>query len=763
MEILAPIKNLNNAKIAIKNGADALYLASPNFGARVNASLMLDEIKSIIKLASSYDVKTYITFNTVVFDDEVNMFFEQISKIYLMGASGVILQDIAFCKIVKENFPDLEVHASTQMHVHNTNGVEILLDQGVKRVVVPREMSFEMIGKIKQTSIEVEAFVHGALCVCYSGQCYDSTLLDQKSANRGRCSQYCRMQGNVINIRNGKVLDNKEYPLNLKDLNSLDNLSNFKEAGVDSLKIEGRLKGIDYVGLTTTRYKDAKNGKIVNDLQRVYNREFTKGRISKVNGTELVNLNRSNNTGIKIGKILGYEINKNKKLGFYKYILKLELDLNIQINPGDNLRFIYGNFEVGQLVEQFKINGKEVLLYSNFKLQKGDVYRTKEIELINTYSQDIQEIDCKYEVIGVDIYIDQNKVKYTINEREYFITLDVFEAQNCPLDYQSVSKVLSKTKDTNYKINIGTFKVDGNLFIRNKDLKKLRDDIISNVVNKREIQELVLNVDTKNLEENNSFTQYYFFLRDIKQVEYFQNIRPSDYEFKINLVISFKIADEVNVSELEEKFKVYLELPRIIYDYDDDKVCKMISNFNNLVISELGSFKYKDLITGDIITNFTFNTTNQINQNFLKESGATNQILSIELNKSKIKNFSTNSSILNIYGKIPVMIMDYCPINLDKKDDCGDCRRCRTGNYVIHDNLGRKFPLVYEGDSKIGLYTKKPISLFDEIANLDNINKFMIALVDEDKEEINLIFKSIKSGKNIINNSFKGNFHKDVL
>ncbi len=763
MEILAPIKNLNNAKIAIKNGADAMYLASPNFGARVNASLTLDEIKSIIKLANSHDVKTYITFNTVVFDDEVELFFEQISKIYLMGASGVILQDIAFCKIVKQNFQDLEVHASTQMHIHNTNGVEILLDQGVKRVVVPREMSFEMIKKIKQTKIEVEAFVHGALCVCYSGQCYDSTLLDQKSANRGRCSQYCRMQGDVTNIRNGKVLYNEVHPLNLKDLNSLDNLGIFNEVGADSLKIEGRLKGIDYVGLTTSRYKDAKSGKIVNDLQRVYNREFTNGRISKVNGAELVNLNRSNNNGIKIGKIIGYEINKNKKLGFYKYILKLKLDSNIQINTGDNLRFIYGNFEVGQLVEQLECPDKDVLLYSNFKLQKGDVYRTKEIGLINTYLHDIQDVKSKYEVIDVDIYFELNKVRYIINKQEYFITLDIFDAKNHPLDYQSVSKVLSKTKDTDYKINIGALEFDGNLFIRNKDLKKLRDDIIRNAKNKRELQDFVLNTGHGTVEKSNSPAEYYFFLRDLKQVEYFQRVMPKDYKFKINLVINFKIANEVNVCELEEKFKVYLELPRIIYDYDNAKVCDMISNFNNLVISEIGSFKYKKLITGEIITNFTFNTTNKINQNFLNENGATSQILSIELNKNKIKNFNLNSSILNIYGKIPVMIMDYCPINLDKIDDCGECRRCRTGNYEIHDNFGRKFPLIYEGDGKIGLYTKKPISLFDEISNLDNINKFMIALVDEGVEEINSIIKSIKTNKNIINKSFKGNFHKDVL
>ncbi len=389
MEILAPIKNIIAAKVAIQNGADALYLASPNFGARTNARIELTEIGEIIEYANRYQVKTFITFNTVIFDNEISEFFKQINAVYSLGASGVIVQDFALAQIIVDNFPDLEVHASTQMHIHNTDGVELMQDLGVNRVVVPREMKYSRIRKIKDdTNIDIECFVHGAICVSYSGQCYDSTLLDQKSANRGRCSQYCRMPQVIINTRNNTVVSKGKYPLNLKDMNNLENINEYITAGVDSLKIEGRLKNFDYVGQTTKAYRqhvdyylgDGEKPELTHDdLTKVYNRTFTTGRVDSKNGKEIVNLKKPNNTGCLIGKVIDVVENDDQKLGFYKYVIAIKSDEPLICQ--DNIRFLTDNFENGQVVEQIKdVNGDIITIYS--KLSHHLMHKCIELKII---------------------------------------------------------------------------------------------------------------------------------------------------------------------------------------------------------------------------------------------------------------------------------------------------------------------------------------------------------------------------------------------
>ena len=164
MEILAPVKNLESAKIAIQNNCDAIYLGSSDFGARVNASIKKEEIKEIIEYANKYDVKTYVAFNTVIFEDEIESFFHQIDYIYKEGATGIILQDPSFIKILKTNYPELEIHCSTQMNIHNEKACNLVEELGTNRVVLPREMTFERIKNLrKKTNLDFEVFVHGAL------------------------------------------------------------------------------------------------------------------------------------------------------------------------------------------------------------------------------------------------------------------------------------------------------------------------------------------------------------------------------------------------------------------------------------------------------------------------------------------------------------------------------------------------------------------------------------------------------------------------
>ncbi len=771
MEILSPIKSLENAKIAIKKGANALYLASPNFGARVNASIEDKEIKQIIKIAKSNDVKTFITFNIVIFDNELDKFFSELDRIYLYGATGIIIQDFSLIKIIKKRYPNLEVHASTQMNIHNTNAVNIVKELGVNQVVVPREMSFNKIHKLKlNTNIKLESFVHGALCVSYSGQCYDSTLLDQKSANRGRCSQYCRMPSKVYNKRTNRTLNKGEYSLNLKDLSSINQLDKYEKSGVDVLKIEGRLKGIDYVGLVTETYKKKLENKDVdhNILKEVYNRTFSTGLINLEQSSNLVNNNRPNNNGVYIGEVKKCIVNNNNKLKYYKY--KIFIQTNKTINLGDNLRFL-SKKEAGQIVEKIEKQDNCIVLYSNIKVDnKIEIFRTKNSLLISKYKKEIDDIKLKREEIKTSIKILKKEIIINICLNDYKLDIDVYDAIKHELTKNDVYEIMLKTKNTDYDIKILDIEIEKGIFLPNKSLKKIRDLIIDTYKDnnkKRIINDFKLPIYKKNIKVNKVEKNFYFSLKTKEHLEYFLQ---KEIKINIKILLSFNLVENLfdldlnyKIRELKSKYDVYLVLPRVLYDDKEESIINIINCFDNLCISEVGSLKYKNLIKGEVISNFSLNTTNIINQKFLKDFGVKKQMLSIELNNNKIEEFDKKDSIINIYGAIPVMIMDYCPINSNKVVSCGECKRCRSNNYAIVDNLNRSFPLIYEGDSKIGLYSEDKLSLFEEMEELNDFSNFSINLTDEKEEEIDKVIKSIGIKKSFKDKPFKGNYYKEVL
>ncbi len=767
MEILAPIKNIMAAKVAIQNGADALYLASPNFGARTNASIEIEEIGEIIAYANRYQVRTFITFNTVIFDNEINKFFEQINAIYTLGASGVIVQDFALAQIIADNFSDLEVHASTQMHIHNTDGVKLMQDLGINRVVVPREMNYSRIRKIKDdTNIDIECFVHGAICVSYSGQCYDSTLLDQKSANRGRCSQYCRMPQAIINTRNNTVVSKGKYPLNLKDMNNLENVNEYIAAGVDSLKIEGRLKNFDYVGQTTKAYRQHVDYYLGNgekpelshdDLTRVYNRTFTTGRVDSKNGKEIVNLTKPNNTGRLIGTVTDVAINDNQKLGFYKYIITIKSDELLICQ--DNIRFLTDEFENGQVVEQIKaIKGDTISIYSKIKPPiAAQVFRTQDYNLIQSFSQQSTKFERRVEV-NLNIIVKQQQIYYQLNNGKIVDSLITMEkAQKSPVTKEKFLKKLLKTNDTPYEFKINDFIYNEDLFIPLGKIGELKKIIVEDIDNeriiKRESQDVKL--PTLDLINTTSEKKYYVEIRTKEQYDVVKS-----YENIEILIGDIKLVDELEIDKTDR-----LVLPRINYNDEFNEVDKYVQKYSKITVSELGSLKRYNQMEKDLMTNFTLNVTNQYTLNKLKTMGVNNALMSIELNNEKLRAAADDMGVVNIYGRVPVMIMDYCPINENKQDSCMGCRRCHQGTYLLKDELKREFPLMYEGNARIGMYSKAPISLLDKQNELQEmgINKFHLRFTNETTSDVIKVMDSLLSKEQIDQETIRGSYYKETL
>ena len=384
IELLAPAGDEEALKAAIMAGANAVYMGGSRFGARAFAGNFEDDkLIDAVDYAHQMGVKIYITANTIIKDEEIGDFLNYIDFLYEIGVDAVILQDLGMIDIISKRIPDLELHASTQMTASTAQDVLFLKELGVSRVVLSRELSYDEISAIKtETNFEVEAFVHGALCVSYSGKCLFSSMNGMRSGNRGMCAQPCR-EPYKATVENKPLLD-KEYVFSTKDLNTLDILEDLIDAGIDSLKIEGRMKRSEYVFAVTSAYRQAIDNAIMKhepsissldmnygalELDKVFNRDFTKGYIGQDKGSKIMNHKFQKYVGKPVAKVIEYD-RKSKRL-----ILEL-LDT---LTKGDGLNT--GEF-VGRILKKDAIvksadKGEIIAIDSIKKFEPGFiVYKT---------------------------------------------------------------------------------------------------------------------------------------------------------------------------------------------------------------------------------------------------------------------------------------------------------------------------------------------------------------------------------------------------
>ena len=303
MELLCPAGNKESLIAAINSGANAVYLSGKKFGARAfAANFSNEELKEAIRIGKVYGVKIYVTMNTLVKENEIEEFLEQVEFLYSNGVDAILMQDFGMICLCLKKYPNLEIHASTQAHNSSLQGIDFFYKLGVKRVVLPREMSFDEIKLIK-TPIEKEVFIHGALCVSYSGRCLMSQVLGGRSGNRGECAGCCRFKWKLY--KSDKLLK-EGYLLSMKELNLSEDILRLTPY-VDSLKIEGRMKSPTYVSFITSYYRKILDGeKITNidreNLQSLFYRGYTKGHL--LNNKDLVNTKSPNHIGLPIGKVI---------------------------------------------------------------------------------------------------------------------------------------------------------------------------------------------------------------------------------------------------------------------------------------------------------------------------------------------------------------------------------------------------------------------------------------------------------------------------
>ncbi|PLX30842.1 MAG: peptidase U32, partial [Clostridiales bacterium] len=377
-ELLAPAGNMEALKAAISNGCDAIYLGMQKFGARAYSSNFdMESLKEAVGYAHLRNVKIYVTMNTIVFENEIPDMKEQMDELNEIGVDGIIVQDLAAFDYVVKNFVDMEAHCSTQMGIDDLDGTLLFKELGAKRVVMSREVGIEKVKEIKRAAkMPLEIFVHGALCVSYSGNCLMSGLIGYRSGNRGRCVGSCRKEYELIDKTSDASLG-KSYILSTKDLNTIDHIDELKE--IDSLKIEGRMKEPAYVANVVSKYRMALDNKITQEdkenLKKTFNRTFTKGYLFGEDKKDITNILRPNNFGYEIGKI--------SRIVRDMY----EIRLRRTLNQNDIIRISHNNEDVNlNVVKLYDKDGDLIskadhVCYIKIKekLSKGDVvYITKD-------------------------------------------------------------------------------------------------------------------------------------------------------------------------------------------------------------------------------------------------------------------------------------------------------------------------------------------------------------------------------------------------
>ena len=678
-ELLAPAGNMECLKQAIFSGADAVYVGCKKFGARKFASNFTnDEIIEAIKLCHLYGVKIYATMNTLVKNDEVDSFLNQVEFLHKNGIDAILIQDFGMLCLVLEKYPNLEVHASTQANTSSKETAELFYKLGVKRVVFSREMSLEEINSI-DVPIEKEVFVHGALCICYSGCCLMSSQIGHRSGNLGECAGSCRLPYTLKH--NGKILANNKYLLSTKELNTSTNFKELLESNISCFKIEGRMKSPEYVGFITRFYRNLIDNyeqtnikKANSELKTIFNRGFTTGHLFNCTEEELMNTKSPNHIGLQIGKVI--EVTKDK--------IKIKLDK--PLNQQDGIRFLNSNkgLIVNYLYNKNKklVNTATDICYIDNKIgltENDIVCKTIDYNL----NKSLKELPSRKipVTITVEAHINKNLSIELIDDQNNKISLQgniVEKARTEAITQERIKQQASKLGNTPFECKNVHLKCDEEIFISIKELNDIRRSAVEKLIKKR--QNCKVKFESKNVEFKKLQTEKMSpgIVAIVKTEEQLLTCLSNNIE---------RIYTEVK--PLYEKYKckqtVFYKSKRCQLELKDNV-------YNSSLVSDYFDFSKYEELSGD----YGLNVYNIYTAYYLHKLGIQAVTLSVELSQLEIEQFirlyestfkEKSTFQMLCYGTVENMIIKGNILNINKDDF----------DYRLTDIKSRVFPIFYDG------------------------------------------------------------------
>ena len=754
IEILAPAGNREAFVGAINSGANAIYLAGKKFGARAYANNFKEEdLVEIINYAHLRGVLVYITVNTLIFDEEIDELVEYTDFLVENGVDALIVQDLGLIDLFTNRYPDTDIHASTQTNTLNLYQAKFLKDLGVKRIVMARETPIDIIKQIKkQVDIELEVFVHGALCVCYSGNCLMSSMLSNRSGNRGECSQPCRLAYSLF--KENTLVSEETYLLSTKDLMTLEYLDQLIEAGVDSMKIEGRMRKPEYVVQTVLSYQKAIDAYYEQKeidfsaeeikLKKVFNRDFTKGYIFNETNQDITHGVRPNHMGIEIGEVIDFKD--------HKAIIKLSDSL--EINDGYR---IVSDRDYGDLVSRIT-KGNELVK----KAFPGDIIKLDMKEKVQKGSKVLKTLDHQLEldllkylsesfsVIPLEGHVTAKTNQYmtlSINDNSHSITVSskepLMKAIKQPVGKEQISNHISKLGNTPYFFESLTVDTDNDSFISIKDLNELRREAIDQLTSLRitNIKKTInkqKKIDTNDMEHEPKLIVKVTTEEQLKKV----------LELDVDLIYYEDIIKDVPKSNKLIPSKKRIQLHP--YDINSSKIVNDVGSI------QTHDFQYK------LYTDEFMNVTNIHTIRQLSSKNISRVTISPELSKDQVFNLVTNYKEkyknipgleLVVYGAVDLMVSKYCPIAKTFKTK-QNCHLCEMNQYYLKDRMGLKFPLINDGNCNIRILNQKPLNLIEYAKELfEKGISIRLNFTTENEEEVENLINAFKLSLKIRPNS----------
>ena len=707
MKIVAPAGNMERFYSAISATADEIYLGLKGFGARRNAeNFTVEELKKAIDYAHLRGSRIFLTLNTIMTNREIELLYPTLKDLYNYGLDAIIVQDIGYAEYLHKNFPSIEIHGSTQMTVANYYEINYLKELGFKRIVLPRELSFEEIKEIrKHTDIELEVFVSGSLCISFSGNCYMSSFIGGRSGNRGMCAQPCRKEYKTS-------CGEKSYFLSPKDqLYGIDEIKKLQEIGIESIKVEGRMKDVSYVYETVSYFRNLINGiDKEENTHKLFNRGYSKGYFYD-NDKNIMNRDYSYNMGEKIGEVIGKNIR-----------------LDEDIVSGDGITFVSKDYKNlgGTYINKIAYKNEKLIL--NFPDGTKYIFRNYNKKLNDEISKKIKSTDKKLEInfdftaklnekLILKTYLEDENGNRILNLEEISETLTQ-KAQKRAISEEDIKEKLSEIGDSEFTVKNVKIDIDENIFIPLSELKNIKRNVVE------KFREKILSYFRRDLDNELKENNQEYFKLEIEKDE------PKDLEIRV-------IVSNEEQKNFLENIKDEYNIKEVYYRTYDIAKQSMLGqhNLDNKLVSNL--YELLENKNSAVMLNWNMNIVNSYTISVLEKIEKLESfIVSPEINFSKIRELGKTrlKKALLIYSKLKGMTIDV---------DIADNK-----NEVITNKENDKFNII-KNEYGTEIFLDKPLNIINIMEDIKKLNVDIVVLefTTETIEDIKKVLKQLKTRK----------------
>lgn len=757
IELLAPAGSYEALVAAVQNGANAIYLGGNEFSARAFATNFdHDELKKALRYCHLRNVKVYVTVNTLYEDNQFAKLKDYLLFLSSINVDALIIQDIGLMAYVKKYFPNFEIHMSTQASIYSLEAVKYFEKIGVERVVLARENSLQEIKNIcNHTNLDIEVFVHGALCMSYSGQCLMSSMVAKRSGNKGACGQPCRLAYKLQ--KDGKSIDQiPSYLLSPKDLCTLENVDKLIEAGITSFKIEGRMKRPEYVAIIVSQYRKAidayfNNQKIVDykdrlsKMRQMFNRGFTGGFL--LQDKDFMASDYPGNRGINLGKVIDYDYQK--KLVKIKLETKLKQGDRIDFQGIDYTRTITKLFLNNKLVNFAKAN-EIIEIELNTPVKKGTpVYKIIDLDLIEKAQASYQKENIKNEIemyfTGQINTCPNLTIIYQDKVVDSTSNLIIEPASKAPLSSKRIKEQLGKLGNTVFKAENIIVDFPDNGFFSLKEINQMRRSAIEKLeLLLTDTNDININIDIERKEHlNKKIKGICIRVYTLSQLE---AIIDQDIA-KIYFPLTNELKDAIFLAAKHHKkivpFTGFLSNIKQLYEFKNSDLYQAV---DEILVGNYGALEiFKDKKCS---LDTTFNLYNSYALSYLKYDA----ILSLEMSKKQVNNLIDvkQNITMVVYGKTVNMHLKHCIISNHYFDEKRiGCNMCKKGKYSLFDRKGESFTILTDDNCNNLIFNSHHLYI-NKLNDLE-VDYVLLSFSDEDSNTVKLIYdeyKKIVSGNN---------------